>query len=118
MQETRRERKKRLTRQRIVMAAIRLFEEQGYEQTTMAQIAAAADVDPKTFANYFRGKDDVLFVDVGRDYDVMLEAIAKRRSHESPGEVLGRMVQEYKPTDGPRFPAGSPKSCRRRPGWS
>lgn len=109
MQETRRERKKRLTRQRIVMAAIRLFEEQGYEQTTMAQIAAAADVDPKTFANYFRGKDDVLFVDVGRDYDVMLEAIAKRRSHESPGEVLGRMVQEYRAHRRPKIPRREPE---------
>lgn len=79
MQESRRERKKRLTRQRIVMAAIRLFEEQGYEQTTVAQIAAAADVDPKTFSNYFRSKDEVLWVDTERDFDVLFRAIAERR---------------------------------------
>ncbi|MFD1536252.1 TetR/AcrR family transcriptional regulator [Nonomuraea guangzhouensis] len=109
MQETRRERKKRLTRQRIVMAAIALFEEQGYEQTTMAQIAAAADVDPKTFSNYFRGKDDVLFVDVEQDYDVMFEAIAKRRPEESPGEVLGRMVQEYRAHRRPKIPRREPE---------
>ncbi|MBT2231139.1 TetR/AcrR family transcriptional regulator [Nonomuraea sp. NEAU-A123] len=109
MEETRRERKKRLTRQRIVMAAIRLFEEQGYEQTTMAQIAAAADVDPKTFSNYFRSKDEVLFVDVGRDYDVMFEAIAERRPQESPGEVLGRMVQEYRAHRRPKVPRREPE---------
>jgi AcrR family transcriptional regulator len=109
MEETRRERKKRLTRQRIVMAAIRLFEEQGYEQTTMAQIAAAADVDHKTFSNYFRSKDEVLFVDVGRDYDVMFEAIAKRRPQESPGEVLGRMVQEYRAHRRPKVPRREPE---------
>lgn len=108
MQESRRERKKRLTRQRIVMAAIRLFEEQGYEQTTIGQIAAAADVDPKTFSNYFRSKDDVLFVDAERDFDVLLEAIARRRPEESPGEVLGRMVQEYAAYRRPLVPAREP----------
>lgn len=95
MQESRRDRKKRLTRQRIVMAAIELFEEQGYEQTTVAQISAAADVDPKTFFNYFGSKDEVLFADVERDYDVLLGAIAERRPDEGPGEVLARAMREY-----------------------
>lgn len=109
MQESRRERKKRLTRQRIVMAAIRLFEEQGYEQTTVVQIAAAADVDPKTFSNYFRGKDEVLWVDLDRDYDVLFRAIAERRPDESPGEVLGRMVQEYAAHRRPKVPPKEPE---------
>ncbi|WP_214413931.1 TetR/AcrR family transcriptional regulator [Sphaerisporangium fuscum] len=108
MQESRRERKKRLTRQRIVMAAIGLFEEQGYEQTTVAQIAAAADVDPKTFSNYFRSKDEVLFSDADRDFDVLFRAIAERRPHESPGEVLARMVQEYAAHRRPKVPAKEP----------
>ncbi|MCK2215945.1 TetR/AcrR family transcriptional regulator [Actinomadura sp. ATCC 31491] len=95
MQESRRERKKRETRQRIVRAALRLIEEQGYEQTTVAQIAAAADVDPKTFFNYFRSKDEVLFSDVEQDFDVLLAAVAARRPGEGPGEVLARMVEEY-----------------------
>jgi AcrR family transcriptional regulator len=109
MQESRRERKKRLTRQRIVMAAIRLFEEQGYEQTTVAQIAAAADVDPKTFSNYFRGKDEVLWVDTERDFDVLFRAIAERRPDESPGEVLARMVQEYAAHRRPKVPRREPE---------
>ncbi|MFC3997560.1 TetR/AcrR family transcriptional regulator [Nocardiopsis sediminis] len=109
MQESRRERKKRLTRERIVAAAIRLFEEQGYEQTTMAQIAAAADVDPKTFAGYFRGKDEVLFVDVERNFDVLLAAIARREPGEGPGEVLGRMVRDYAAYRRPRVPARTPQ---------
>ncbi|MER5624219.1 TetR/AcrR family transcriptional regulator [Streptosporangium sp. NPDC002544] len=109
MQESRRERKKRLTRQRIVMAAIRLFEEQGYEQTTVAQIAAAADVDPKTFSNYFRGKDEVLWVDTERDFDVLFRAIAERRPDESPGEVLARMIQEYRAHRWPKVPRREPE---------
>ncbi|MEV0053560.1 TetR/AcrR family transcriptional regulator [Saccharopolyspora shandongensis] len=108
MQESRRERKKQLTRQRIVMAAVRLFEEQGYEQTTVAQIAAAADVDPKTFFNYFRSKDEVLFNDVEPDFDVLLGAIAERRPEESPGEVLVRAIQTYAAHRRPKVPAREP----------
>jgi AcrR family transcriptional regulator len=109
VQESRRERKKRLTRQQIVMAAIRLFEEQGYEQTTVAQIAAAADVDPKTFFNYFGSKDEVLFNDIGTDFDVLLKAIAERRPEESPGEVLARMVQEFAAHRRPKVPPREPE---------
>lgn len=108
MEESRRARKKRLTRQQIVRAAIRLFEEQGYEKTTVQQIAAAADVDPKTFANYFRGKDDVLFTDVEQDLDRLLEPIAKRRADEGPGEVLARMVEEFRAHRRTRVPDREP----------
>jgi AcrR family transcriptional regulator len=109
MEESRRERKKRLTRQQIVMAAIGLFETQGYEQTTVAQIAAAADVDPKTFFNYFGSKDEVLFSDVDQDYDRLLGAIAQRRPHESPGELLGRAVQEFAAHRRPKVPPKEPE---------
>ncbi|WP_253778202.1 TetR family transcriptional regulator [Goodfellowiella coeruleoviolacea] len=105
MQESRRERKKRETRQRIVAAAVRLFGEQGYEQTTVAQIAAAADVDPKTFFNYFPSKDEVLFADVEQDLAVLFEAIGHRKPDEGPGEVLVRMIRQYQDHRRPRVPA-------------
>jgi AcrR family transcriptional regulator len=108
VQESRRERKKQLTRQRIVMAAVELFEEQGYEQTTVAQIAAAADVDPKTFFNYFRSKDEVLFGDADRDLHVLFEAIADRRPEESAGQALGRAVRTFAAHRRPRVPAKEP----------
>jgi AcrR family transcriptional regulator len=109
MQESRRDRKKRLTRQRIVTAAVKLFVEQGYEQTTVAQIATAADVDPKTFFNYFRTKDEVLFVDMERNFEMLLKPIAERRPHESPGELLARMVQQYADHRRPMVPAKEPE---------
>ncbi|GAA4586054.1 hypothetical protein GCM10023194_30940 [Planotetraspora phitsanulokensis] len=109
MEESRRERKKRLTRERIIAAALRLFDEQGYEQTTLAQIAAAADVDPKTFSSYFRGKDEVLFVDVERNFDMLLGALAERRPQEGPGELLARMVQEYGAYRRPLVPSRKPE---------
>jgi AcrR family transcriptional regulator len=57
---TLRERKKLATWRAIQSAALRLFDEQGYEATTVEQIAAAADVSRATFFNYFAGKDATL----------------------------------------------------------
>ncbi|MHA7987326.1 TetR/AcrR family transcriptional regulator [Rathayibacter sp. CAU 1779] len=95
MDVTRRERKKQQTRANIVAAAVRLFDEQGYDKTTVAQIAAAADVDPKTFFNYFPSKDEVLFNELDLDVDVLLDAISRRDPHETPGGALVRAVREY-----------------------
>jgi len=57
---TRRERKKQETRQRLMEAALRLFHEQGYDATTVEQIAEAADVAKGTFFNYFETKEALL----------------------------------------------------------
>jgi len=56
-----RERKKQRTRQSIIDAAIRLFAEQGYTETTLVEIAEAAEISPSTFFNYFSSKDDIVF---------------------------------------------------------
>jgi AcrR family transcriptional regulator len=57
---SRRERKKRETRQRLMKAALRLFGERGYDDTTVEQIAEAADVAKGTFFNYFETKETIL----------------------------------------------------------
>ncbi|MEO3875856.1 TetR family transcriptional regulator [Nonomuraea sp. B12E4] len=94
MEETLRERKKRQTRQLLIRAAVRLFAEQGYEQTTGAQIAAAADVATKTFFNYFPSKEDVLFADVERYYGLALEVIADRAPDDTVPQVLRRTYEQ------------------------
>jgi len=69
-----RERKKQQTRLRIVDVATRLFVEQGYQQTTLAQIAEEADVAPSTFFNYFATKVDIVF----SMFDAVIDSAQRR----------------------------------------
>jgi AcrR family transcriptional regulator len=64
-----RQRKKTATRDRIRACALRLFREQGYDATTVEQIAAAAGVSHMTFFRYFPAKEDVALSD---SYDPLI----------------------------------------------
>jgi AcrR family transcriptional regulator len=64
-----RQRKKTATRDRILACALRLFREQGYDATTVEQIAAAAGVSHMTFFRYFPTKEDVALSD---SYDPLI----------------------------------------------
>jgi AcrR family transcriptional regulator len=63
-----RERKKARTRASIREHALRLFREQGYDATTVDQIADAAEISPSTFFRYFPTKEDVVLQD---DFDLL-----------------------------------------------
>ena len=77
-----RERKKAKTRASIREQALRLFREQGYQATTVEQIAAAAEISPATFFRYFPTKEDVVLQD---DVDVLtIEAFDAQPPDLSP----------------------------------
>lgn len=58
-----RERKKRKTRDAIQRHALRLFDEQGFHETTVEEIAEAAEISPSTFYRYFPTKEDTVTYD-------------------------------------------------------
>jgi len=70
-----RQRKKTATRDRIRASALRLFREQGYDATTVEQIAAAASVSHMTFFRYFPAKEDVALAD---SYDPLIAGLLRQ----------------------------------------
>lgn len=81
-----RERKKAKTMAAIQMHALRLFREQGYNATTVEQIADAAEISPSTFFRYFSTKEDVVHTD---NYDaILIAAFEEQPAHLSPLQAV------------------------------
>jgi len=83
-----RERKKAKTRAAIQHEALRLFCLQGYEATTVEQIAEAAEVSPSTLFRYFPAKEDLVLTD---EYDLLIgEACLSQPPEIGPVEAVRR----------------------------
>src|SRR5271170_5530856 len=82
-----RERKKALTKTAIVQTAQRLFEERGFDNVTVAEIADAANVSVKTLFVYFRAKEDLAFADNDL-IDVLIAALTARPPGTSHAEAI------------------------------
>ena len=94
-----RERKKQRTREQIVEAAFRLFDKRGYHATTVADIAAAADIAPRTFFAYFPSKEAVVFFDYEPVIAALKVAIERRPEGESTIDALRRWLEESLPAE-------------------
>ncbi|MFF1649813.1 TetR/AcrR family transcriptional regulator [Streptomyces sp. NPDC058240] len=87
-----RERKKLRTRIAIRRATYRLISEQGYDATTIEQIAEASEVSPSTVFRYFATKEDIVLTDA---YDPVMEAeLRNRPADEPPLESLRFIMTE------------------------
>jgi AcrR family transcriptional regulator len=91
-----RSRKKAKSRLAIEDAALTLFDTQGYDATTVEQIAEMAEVSPTTFFRYFPTKAEVLLSDHGEHVPALAEAIVGRPAEESDLVAIHRaLVQEW-----------------------
>src|SRR6204780_2542784 len=84
----RQERRKRRTRQATQKAALELFAERGYRDTTISDIAERADVAPRTVTVHFPAKEELLLDADPFTLDSLSERLSARRPHESALEAL------------------------------
>jgi AcrR family transcriptional regulator len=97
-----RERKKMATRQEIGAAAIRLAVQRGLENVTVEEIAAAANVSPRTFNNYFASKLEAISA-LGIDRAVRIGAtLCERPADEPLWDAITAAVLEHYPVQSPR----------------
>jgi AcrR family transcriptional regulator len=87
-----RERSKARRRAAITRAAYELFAERGYDATTVADIAEAAEVSPRTIAMYFPAKQDIAMSRVDDAVASLNAAMDSRQPGETVTDVLGRWL--------------------------
>ena len=83
-----RERKKLERRRCIEAAAIDLFGAQGFDGTTIDDIAAKADIAPRTFFYYYDTKEDVVLADYATRLQRIIDELRKRPAGEAPWAAL------------------------------
>jgi AcrR family transcriptional regulator len=90
-QPDRQNRRKRRTRQAIQTAALQLFAERGYRQTTITDIAERADVAPRTVTVHFPAKEELLF-----DAEPFtLDSLSTRLAARAPGEPALHALRDW-----------------------
>lgn len=94
-----RDRKRARTRQALIAAATDLFERNGYQETTVADIAEAAEIGARTFFSYFASKEDLLFPEADSRVRAAVDAIASRGPDEGPVDVLLRALDTVTAAD-------------------
>jgi AcrR family transcriptional regulator len=94
-----RARKKQQTRDTIGRVALRLFADRGYDETTLAEIAEAADVAPRTIFAYFDSKEDILFSEESGYLDELKRMLDERPAGTTTVDALREFVGCMKSPD-------------------
>jgi AcrR family transcriptional regulator len=94
-----RERKKQQTRETIVRVALELFAEHGYDETTLAEIADAADVSPRTIFSYFDSKEEILFCEESSSLEEVKAALEHRPEGATTVDAIRSLLAEMPPPD-------------------
>ena len=82
-----RERKRRETLQRIAEVGLKLFLANGYEATTLDEIAEAAGISRRTFFYYFKSKDEILLAHLGSYADALKASVLENASAAMPLDI-------------------------------
>ncbi|MEU6703184.1 TetR family transcriptional regulator [Streptomyces wuyuanensis] len=88
-----RELKKQRTRDALLRAALELFTTQGYEHTTVDEIADAVEVSQRTFFRYFANKEEVVFAVQDMVESHFVDALRRRPPEEGPFEAMRHAVR-------------------------
>ena len=83
-----RERKKARTRQEIVEAALELFEKKGFDETTIDDVAMAADVSPRTVFRHFATKEDLVFLGQEEENQKVAELLKRAPKSGDPIDAM------------------------------
>jgi AcrR family transcriptional regulator len=94
-----RERKKQQTRDRIAREALKLFAERGYDETTLAEIADAADVAPRTIFAYFDSKEDIVLCKELTFLDTLKAKLDERPPGTTTVDALREFLSTIEPPD-------------------
>jgi AcrR family transcriptional regulator len=94
-----RERKKQQTRDTIARVALELFAERGYDETTLADIAEAADVSPRTIFAYYESKDDILFCGEGAFLERLKRLLLERPAGTTTIDAIREFFASIEPPD-------------------
>ncbi|MCK6067827.1 MULTISPECIES: TetR family transcriptional regulator [Microbacterium] len=92
-----RERARDGAREHIATEAMRLFLEQGFDATTIDQIAAAAGISPRSFFRYFSTKEDVVLGGLSSQGEAIRDALESRPAEEGPWEALRAALLTLRP---------------------
>ncbi|WP_063007510.1 TetR family transcriptional regulator [Nocardia kruczakiae] len=97
-------------RRRLQQAALELYRERGFDQTTAAEIAALAGVNERTFFRHFPDKREVLFDGEADLRTTLMQAVVEAPQGLSPFDVLlrafresARNVERNRPSSDPRW---------------
>ena len=90
-----RERKRRRTREAIARAALELFDRQGFHETTIPQIAEAADVSPRTVSGYFPHKEELAFPDSEEAFESLDLRLRERPDGETTADALRSWIEHW-----------------------
>ncbi|CAM2861801.1 TetR family transcriptional regulator [Saccharomonospora xinjiangensis] len=107
-----RELKKHRTRENISLHATRLFMERGFDNVTIAEIAAAAQVSKMTVTNYFPRKEDLAWELNERFADLPAKAVRARRPGEGALAAVRRACLEQVAEQDPMAGFSGPKFAR------